>query len=128
MRQNPDGTAFLGRLPHGYADARMWDPSGIDGIPSDLREDAKAFAVSIAPYLEEAAIVNEELGIRSLTPDGAPIIGRTGVENLSIAVFSANRIQLSPAAGKLFARYLRYGESLSAYDAISSGRFSKSSD
>lgn len=123
MRQNSDGTIFLGHQPSGFDEAKQLDPSQVNGIPDQVRDGALEFAASLSPKLQEATIVEEELGVRSLTPDRAPIVGRTEVDGLSVAVFSANGIQLSPAAGKLLTQHFLYDESPAQYGYMSPHRF-----
>lgn len=123
IRQNPDETIFLGHQPYEYDDATELDPGEVDGIPEHVRDGALRVAESLSPKLQEATIVEEELGIRSLTPDRAPIVGSTEIDGLSVAVFSGNGIQLSPVAGKLLTQHLLNDESPPLFEYMSPQRF-----
>jgi len=55
-------------------------------------------------------------------PDGKPIVGRTPVDGLALAVTMAG-IQYAPAVGSIVARQLADGEETAYDDAVSLSRF-----
>jgi sarcosine oxidase subunit beta len=61
-------------------------------------------AVNRLPALASASISHAWAGLYEMTPDGNPIIGRTGPEGCyTIAGFSGHGFQHSPAAGRILA-------------------------
>ena len=64
-----------------------------------------ADAVEIAPGLRNATMVEARAGLRPVTPDGTPVIGRApAVEGIALATgFGAHGLTIGPFAGKLAA-------------------------
>lgn len=61
-------------------------------------------AVTRLPAMASASISHAWAGLYEMTPDGNPIIGRTGAEGCyTIAGFSGHGFQHSPAAGRILA-------------------------
>jgi sarcosine oxidase subunit beta len=81
----------------------------------------------LVPRLADATLTDEWVGIGTKTPDGAPIVGQTAVEGLSLAVTGAG-IQLAPAVGDVLARRLVDGETTPHHDAVTPARFGTDSD
>lgn len=125
IRQNPDGTVFLGNNPGNYDSAGTeYDPDQVTNtVPEDLRSDGLEVANSLLPYLEDAHVVDEWLGVRSLTPDTDPIIGWTSIQGLSVASFNASGIQLAPCAGKIIADQVVHDRPTEYYESVSIARF-----
>ncbi|WP_135807399.1 NAD(P)/FAD-dependent oxidoreductase [Halorussus marinus] len=125
MRQNPDGTVFLGNNPGSYESAGTeYDPGDVTNtVPEELRSEGLEVAKSLLPYLEGANVVDEWVGVRSLTPDTEPIIGWTSIQGLSVASFNASGIQLSPCAGKIIANQVVHDEPTAYYESVSVSRF-----
>jgi len=80
-------------------------------------------AERLFPYLEEANVVDEWVGVRSLTPDTEPIVGRTEIDGLSVVSYNASGIQLSPTAGKIIAEQVVNDTPTEYYEAVSIFRF-----
>lgn len=130
MRQNPDGTVYVGNYPGDYKSAGTeYDPAEVeDTVPEELRRQGLDVAKRLFPYLEGADVVNEWVGIRSLTPDTEPIIGWTSVEGLSVVSFNASGIQLAPAAGRIVTQQLLHDDPTPFYHRISISRFDEHDD
>lgn len=126
-RGDVDGTVHIGHNPGElgtYEDAPVYDPDDVrDTVPADIREDARAVTEQLYPFLLEAALVDEWVGVRSRTPDRRPIIGWTAVENFSIAAFHSGGIQLAPAAGAIITHQLVDSDPTPYYDTVSITRF-----
>lgn len=125
MRQNPDGTVFVGNYPGDYESADTeYDPTDVeDTVPEDLRQQGLDVAKRLFPYLDGADVVDEWVGIRSLTPDTEPIVGWTSVQGLSVVSFNASGIQLAPAAGRIVRDQLVHDDRTPFYDHVSISRF-----
>jgi len=77
------------------------------------------------PMLLEADLMSSWVGLRTVTPDGLPIIGETEVEHFICSVgFSGGGIMLSPAVGELIADYIVNGNKSGELEALSIKRFS----
>ena len=89
------------------------DESGFDSHPSDAgRASLLAIATRAVPSLASANIVEHRAGLRPMTPDAMPILGRDpDVPGLVYACgFSRNGILLAPWAAAQLARLLAGGD------------------
>jgi sarcosine oxidase subunit beta len=123
VRGGENDTVLVGHHP-GHDAAREIDPDGVgDEVPADLRTEMERVVADLFPVLGDAPAVEEWVGVRSMTPDGNPIVGPTAVDGLAVAAFHSSGIQLAPAAGALLADHL-LDRSLPGYaDAVAPGRF-----
>ncbi|WP_435348504.1 NAD(P)/FAD-dependent oxidoreductase [Haloarchaeobius sp. HRN-SO-5] len=103
-RQNRDGSLFVGHFPGQYDDAAVLDPDAIpDAVPPARRESCLDAVERLCPGTRERHVSDEWVGVRTVTPDGDPIVGPTDVDGLSVLAFNANGIQYAPAAGHVVA-------------------------
>ncbi|MFD1646097.1 NAD(P)/FAD-dependent oxidoreductase [Haloarchaeobius litoreus] len=103
-RQNRDGSLFVGHFPGQYDDASVLDPDAIGDDVQDARHERSLDVIRrLCPGTRGASVVDEWVGVRTVTPDGDPILGPTDVDGLSVLAFNANGIQYAPAAGRLVA-------------------------
>jgi glycine/D-amino acid oxidase-like deaminating enzyme len=103
-RSNRDGSLFVGHFPGQYGDASVLDPDAVGDHVPDARRDSSLDVVGrLCPGTRGASVADEWVGVRTVTPDGDPIIGPTDVDGLSVLAFNANGIQYAPAAGPLVA-------------------------
>ncbi|WP_440989477.1 NAD(P)/FAD-dependent oxidoreductase [Haloarchaeobius baliensis] len=103
-RQNRDGSLFVGHFPGQYENASVLDPDAIgDDVPDARRERSLDAIARFLPGARDATVADEWVGVRTVTPDGDPVIGPTDVDGLSVLAFNANGIQYAPAAGRLVA-------------------------
>lgn len=123
-RRSPD-EFLIGYIPETpYEEAQRYDPETVsETVPEDLKRDGVAFVRQLAPDMLDAGISEEWVGVRSITPDGNPIVGWTDVENFSVAAFHTSGIQLAPYVGKMIAEQLTTGEPDELYDQLSISRF-----
>ncbi len=130
FRQQPDGTVFAGHYPGGYEDAgRELDPDDVPTtVPSDIREKIRRVVETYFPWVEGAPVVDEWVGVRSLTPDAGAIAGWTSVEGFYATGFNAAGIQLAPVIGHVVAEQLLRGNPTEYYDAVRLSRFAGHGD
>jgi glycine/D-amino acid oxidase-like deaminating enzyme len=120
-----DDAVLVGHSPGSYAEAGTeYDPESVSGsIPEAVRSGMIETIEELLPSLLDADIVEEWVGIRSLTPDGNPIVGPTAVEGFSVVGFNSEGIQLAPAAGRVIAAELTDEERPPYADAVAPTRF-----
>lgn len=123
----PDGTVLVGHSPGSYADAGTeYDPDDVtETVPTDVRSGMEAVVDELVPSLADADVVDEWVGVRSLTPDGRPLVGETAVDGLSVVAFNSEGIQLAPAAGDVIAAQLADGDVPAYADALAPTRFTE---
>lgn len=118
--------AFAGSYGASYEDASVLDPSAARSVDHDFYLEIDDRIQEAIPRLEGAELVNEWVGIRTLTPDGAPIVGETEVDNFLVAVgMNGLGVTLAPAVGEYLAAELTTGavdSTLRSY--LSPARFS----
>ncbi|WP_226006420.1 NAD(P)/FAD-dependent oxidoreductase [Natrinema salinisoli] len=92
-----DGTgAWVGEYRTEYTDGQRYDPDRCT-VSDDFRETATDVA-SVVPALEGATVVDEWIGLRTVTPDGRPIVGETSVDGFVVACgMSGQGVTLAPA-------------------------------
>jgi sarcosine oxidase subunit beta len=86
----------------------MGDPNETSTFDTTVQWDFLPQVIDVAvtrlPALASASISHAWAGLYEMTPDGNPIIGRTGPEgSYTIAGFSGHGFQHSPAAGRILA-------------------------
>jgi glycine/D-amino acid oxidase-like deaminating enzyme len=115
---------LIGYNPGGYEEGTRYDPGSVgETVPAGIREEGLALAAELVPDLAAGEVVDEWVGVRSVTPDGNPVVGWTELEGFSIAAFHTSGIQLAPAVGDVIARQLVDGDPTEHYDALSITRF-----
>ncbi|WP_227132751.1 NAD(P)/FAD-dependent oxidoreductase [Halorubellus salinus] len=103
-RQNRDGTRYVGHFPGQYDAASVLDPDDVPTTVSSSRRASCLDAVAdLCPAMRDAAVVDDWVGVRQVTPDGDPIVDEADVDGLSVVAFNANGIQYAPAAGRIIA-------------------------
>lgn len=109
----------------GYEDGRRYDPDEVgDEVPPEVRTGAMRFLDDLLPGTPAVERVDEWVGVTSLTPDGRPIAGPTGVQGFSVAALHSSGIQLAPAIGRLVASQAVDGRSSPVAESVSPRRFS----
>jgi glycine/D-amino acid oxidase-like deaminating enzyme len=121
-RRTPE--EFLVGYNPGYDTATEFDPDATsERVPTDIRDEATELLGRLLPSMLDAEVVDEWVGIRSVTPDGNPVVGWTELDGFSIAGFHTSGIQLAPAVGDVIARQLLDDDPTDYYDALSITRF-----
>lgn len=119
-----DGTVWIGNHADGYEEGKRLDPDAVPSSVSDeVRQGAREMLERFLPSIANAPVVDEWVGVRSLTPDGNPIAGWTAVDGLSVIAFNTSGIQLSPGIGDVVATQIVDGEPTDYYEHLSVSRF-----
>jgi len=112
-----------------YEEAERYDPDTMDEtVPEEIKTEGLERLGELIPDLAEATVVDEWVGIRSMTPDENPVVGWTDLEGFSIAAFHTSGIQLAPYVGKMITNQLVHDEPDPLYDELSITRFDGYSD
>lgn len=116
--------AFAGRLEKDYASAVREDPDAAHPVEDAFRRDVARNAARFLPVLEEAEVVNEWVGLRTVTPDKKPIVGPTSVEGFHVATgMSGLGVTLAPSVTAHLAEYVLTGEPNATVERLSADRF-----
>lgn len=118
--------AFAGRYGAGYDAADRLDPDA-------ARSVEESFSLSVAdrferhlPGLVDASVANDWVGLRTITPDGRPLVGGTDVEGYHVATgMNGLGVTLAPAVGEHLASVLVPGRTPDAgiRELLSPSRF-----
>lgn len=121
-----DGAIMVGHSPGGYDDAGTeYDPDEVDEtVPESIADGAFEALGDLVPSVVGADLVDQWVGVRSLTPDGRPLVGPTPVDGFSLVAFNSEGIQLAPAAGRAVAGHLGDAAMPEYADAVDPGRLS----
>ncbi|WP_435348643.1 NAD(P)/FAD-dependent oxidoreductase [Haloarchaeobius sp. HRN-SO-5] len=96
--------AFAGNFGVDYADAEVLDPMAGRSIGHEFYLEIDARIEAAIPRLDGVELVNEWVGVRTLTPDGAPIVGETDVDDFFVAAgMNGLGVTLAPAVGAFLA-------------------------
>lgn len=116
--------AFAGRLEKDYASADRENPDAARSVDDAFRRDVARNAARFVPVLEDAEVVNEWVGLRTVTPDKMPIVGPTSVEGFHVATgMSGLGITLAPSVTGHLAEYVLTGEPNDTVETLSAERF-----
>lgn len=132
FRGRHDGTVFVGQNPNEitpFDEAEQFNPEKVSNtVSAEVRAELTEIMELLYPDLMDAEEVDEWVGIRSMTPDGYPIVGWTSVPGFSVAGFNSSGINLAPAVGDIIARQLVENDPTEFYEDISITRFDGFSD
>ncbi|MFU8868520.1 NAD(P)/FAD-dependent oxidoreductase [Natronococcus sp.] len=88
--------AWLGAYRTDYTEGQRYDLAD-RSISASFRDSARELEAFV-PGLEGATVVDDWVGYRTVTPDGRPLVGETGIEGYLVAVgLSGQGITLAPA-------------------------------
>lgn len=125
FREEGASQAFAGRAGCDYFNASRIDPDHARSVASDFYLTAQQMAKRSIPILEDSELVTEWVGLRTITPDGHPIIGEMSVDGFLVACgLSGAGVTLSPAVGHVLAEYIDPDGSKTIPDSVSPRRFS----
>lgn len=120
---NGDRT-YVGRYATAYDEGVRFNPDDPPAIHNEVQDEMHSLLDASVPALANSTVVDEWVGLRTVTPDGRPIVGETNVSGFYLAVgMSGLGITLAPAVANLLARELT-GEHPSALTPLSPDRFS----
>jgi sarcosine oxidase subunit beta len=96
--------AFAGKFGASYEDAARLTPSDARSVGHDFYLELDDCIQERIPRLEGAELVTEWVGVRTLTPDGVPVVGTTEVDNFFLAAgMNGLGVTLAPAVGEYLA-------------------------
>ncbi|MFC5277650.1 NAD(P)/FAD-dependent oxidoreductase [Halorubrum rubrum] len=99
--------AFGGRFGASYGDAGRLDPTDARSVDHDFYLEIGERIEAAIPRLEGAEVVADWVGVRTLTPDGIPVVGESAVDGFHLAAgMSGLGVTLAPAVGDVLARRL----------------------
>ena len=92
-----EGTgAWIGEYRTEYVEGQRYDPAALE-VPADFAAAATDLA-AVVPALEGATVREEWIGLRTVTPDGLPIVGETAVDGYLVACgMTGQGVTLAPA-------------------------------
>lgn len=103
--------AFAGKYGVDYENASLLDPTNARSVDHEFYLDIDARIREAVPRLSGAELGNEWVGVRTLTPDGVPIVGETDVSGYFVAAgMNGLGITLAPAVGEFLATEIRGGD------------------
>jgi sarcosine oxidase subunit beta len=113
VREEGDRQLFAGRFATDYDEATTLDPGA-----SHAAAAGEEFCLEIAdllaqhmPSVESLTMANSWVGLRTVTPDGNPLVGPTDIDGYVHATgMSGHGITLAPVVGQLLAEWWRSGE------------------
>lgn len=104
LRPNGDQRAYVGKYLTDYEDGETFDPDAPPVMDESFRKKVDDLLAASVPSLVDAEIVNEWVGLRTVTPDGRPVVGESTVEGFYLAVgMSGLGVTLAPAVADLLA-------------------------
>lgn len=107
FRGEGDRQAFAGSFGAAYEDAGPLDPSAAHSVDHNFYLEIEDRIREAIPRLEGAELANEWVGVRTLTPDGAPVVGETDVGGYFVAAgMNGLGVTLAPAVGEYLAAEL----------------------
>jgi len=123
LRQHHNDRVFVGHYRGDYGAAPEDRPAVTDDVPPETIDKMIDTLRALVPYLYDAGIEEQWVGVRSLTPDSNPIVGPTDVEGVSVVAYNATGIQHAPAAGWILARQILDDDPTEYYDDLAVSRF-----
>ncbi|WP_336345710.1 NAD(P)/FAD-dependent oxidoreductase [Halalkalicoccus ordinarius] len=121
-RSRPEGL-YVGRFATDYGEGERLDPDATLEVDDAFRDAVEDFA-SAVPAIEGAPTAEEWVGVRTVTPDGHPLVGETEVESYFVATgMSGLGVTLAPAVARLLADLLVEGTRNDLLEPLDPGRF-----
>ena len=98
---------FAGRYGAGYDEVERIDLDAARAVDEGFRLALGDLFERFLPELVDAGVSNEWVGVRTLTPDGRPFVGETGVEGYYAATgMNGLGVTLAPVVGEHLASVL----------------------
>ncbi|WP_435075404.1 NAD(P)/FAD-dependent oxidoreductase [Halorubrum sp. HHNYT27] len=99
--------ALAGNFGASYAEATRLSPTDARSVDHQFYLDIEDRIRERIPRLDGVELVNEWVGVRTLTPDGAPVVGTTAVDGFFVAAgMNGLGITLAPAVGSYLAEVI----------------------
>ena len=114
--------AWIGAYRTRYDGARRYEPDEI-ALPEGFADAATEMA-DVVPALEGGRLADEWIGLRTVTPDGLPLVGETGVDGYLVACgMTGQGITLAPAVADAVRGLLEGSLPDEDRERLSPGRF-----
>ncbi len=123
VRPVGDARAYVGEYQTDYVEGQRYEPADLR-IPDDFR--AAALSIDdVVPGLVDHSVVDEWVGLRTVTPDGFPIVGETETPGFYAACGPTGLgITLAPAIADVLAETLEGTVDPTVQSRLSPDRFS----
>ena len=110
VRGDGQGRAFAGRYGAGYDAADRLDPDAARSVDESFSLSSTDRFERYLPGLTDARVVNDWVGVRTITPDGRPLVGGTDLDGYHVATgMNGLGVTLAPAVGEHLASILAPG-------------------
>ncbi|WP_265111531.1 NAD(P)/FAD-dependent oxidoreductase [Halosolutus halophilus] len=118
-----DGTrAWVGEFLTTYVEGQRYDPDDLS-VSEEFVDSAPELA-SVVPALADASVVDAWIGLRTVTPDGRPIVGETAVDGFVVACgMTGLGITLAPAVAAVVQEEIDDRPDPDVHDRLSPDRF-----
>ena len=124
VRQEGSGDLLAGRFARAYEDTTLFDPDHARPIEESYYLTVADVVDRYFPSLSDVRILNEWNGLRTVTPDGLPIVDDTAVDGYLLAVgMSGYGVTTAPAIGELVGEWLRDGTKPDLLESLALDRF-----
>ena len=124
VRQGGENGAYVGALATDFDRATRLDPDATGPIGEAFRETVDELASTLVPSLDGGEVVDEYVGLRTVTPDGRPLVGATAVEGFLVACgMNGLGVTLAPAVGQLLASSIGAGTPNGLLEPLDPHRF-----
>lgn len=123
LRPSGNREAYVGKYLTDYEDGKTFDPNDPPTIDESFREEVSGLLATSVPALADGEVVDEWVGLRTVTPDGRPIVGESSVEGFYLATgMSGLGVTLAPVIADLLTTAL-IGERPAILDRLVPNRF-----
>lgn len=126
FRPEGESKALAGRRWGRYSEAPSLDPDRAHAVGDEFRRDVAALTRSHVPGLADAEVINEWVGLRTVTPDFKPVVGPTHTGGFLVACgMSGAGVALAPVVGQAIADYVETGTTTDRLRILSADRFGR---
>ncbi|MFC7166360.1 NAD(P)/FAD-dependent oxidoreductase [Halospeciosus flavus] len=123
VRPAGEAGAYVGAYRTDYADGERLDPDEPRAVDEAFRGAADALLDESVPPLRDATVEDEWVGLRTVTPDGRPLVGETEVDGFYLAAgMSGLGVTLAPAVADVLDAAV-HGEESALLDVVRPDRF-----
>ena len=121
-----EGGLYVGHYETDFESATAVDPDEPRALDDGFRRAADDTIETFLPRFAGAREVDEWVGLRTVTPDGRPMVGETAVEGFLAAVgMTGQGVTMAPVAGQLLAERVETGGVPAWGASLSPARFSE---
>ena len=124
VRQVGETGAYVGALATDFDRATRLEPDAPGPSGDAFREAVDELVSALVPSLDGGRVVDEYVGLRTVTPDGRPLVGGTAVEGFLVACgMNGLGVTLAPAVGRLLASSIESGMADELLEPLDPHRF-----